>query len=177
MNLKLTPILLALAGSSAILFGGWFVYHSVAMENPLNQALNGTPGVVSSVAQIGGDKVVFELNLTSQAKLREIVHELAKKNADVAGGRQLEVRVTSNSSPVLEEWWSRALFEVAQAMETSRYSDIPASLEQKAGQLPGMEVQSEMDEKNVYIRLTEGEHVKFVILPRNPAKMGVWPNE
>jgi hypothetical protein len=177
LNLKLTPIILAVVGSSAILFGGWFVYHSVAMENPLNEALNGTPGVESSEASIGGDKVVFDLKLNSQAQLREIVHELEKKNSDVAGNRDLELRVQSNSSPALEEWWSRALFDVAQAMETSQYANIPASLEQKSGQLTGLKVQSEMDEKNVYIQLTEGEHVKFVILPRNPAKMGVWPNE
>lgn len=177
MNLKLTPILIAVIGSSGILFGGWFVYHSVAMENPLNQALSGSPGVESSEVKIGGDTVVFKLKLNSQAHLREIVHELEKKSSEVSGDRELEIKVESNSSAALEEWWSRALFDVAQAMETSKYTDIPASLEQQAGQLTGMTVQTEMDDHNVYVRLTEGEHVKFVILPRNPAKMGVWPNE
>ncbi|MNC79580.1 hypothetical protein D3C75_1320970 [compost metagenome] len=59
-------------------------------------------------------------------------------------------------------------------METRRYADIPAALNAKAGQLQGLSVQTEMDDDNVYVRLTEGEHVKFVILPRTAAKMGVW---
>lgn len=176
MKLKLIPLLLAIVGSSAILFGGWFAYHSVAMESPLNQALNGSPGVESSEAKIGS-KVVFNVKLNPQAQLSEIVHELEKRAAEISGDREVQINIDSNSSPELESWWSRALFDVAQAMETSKYASIPVSLEEKAGQLAGLKVQSDMDEKNVYVKLTQGEFVKFVILPRNPAKMGVWPNE
>lgn len=178
MKLKLIPLLLAVVGSSSILFGGWFVYHSVAMENPLNQALNGSPGVESSEAKIG-NKVVYNVKLNSQAHLSEIVHEINKRAATVSGNREVQINVDSNSSPELESWWSRALFDVAQAMETSKYADIPASLEKKAAEIPGLTVQTEMDDKNVYVRLTDagGEHVKFVILPRTPAKMGVFTGE
>jgi hypothetical protein len=176
LKLKLVPLLIAILGSSAVLFGGWFVYHSVAMENPLNQALNGSPGVESSEAKIGS-KVVFNVKLNPQAHLSEIVHEIDKRSASISGDREVQINIESNSSPELEAWWSRALFGVAQAMETSQYSSIPTSLESKTGEIPGLTVQSEMDEKNVYVRMTDGEHVKFVILPRTPAKMGVWPNE
>ncbi|WP_438445650.1 hypothetical protein [Gorillibacterium sp. sgz5001074] len=176
MKLKLIPLLLAVVGSSAILFGGWFAYHSVAMESPLNQALNGTPGVESSEAKIG-NKVVFNVKLNPQAQLSEIVHEIEKRAADISGDREVQIHVDSNSSSELEAWWSRALFDVAQAMETSRYASIPVSLEEKAGLVQGLKVESQMDEKNVYVKLTQGEYAKFVILPRTPAKMGVWPNE
>lgn len=178
MKLKLIPIIAAVVGSSAILFGGWFVYHSVAMENPLSEVLNGSPGVERSEAQIDGNKIVFDLSLNKQAHLREIVHDIQSESEAVAGGREITIDIDdSNSSPALEEWWSRALFDVAQAMETSQYAQIPASLEQKSAELEGLAVQTEMDDKNVYVRLTEGEHVKFIILPRNAPKMGVWTNE
>ncbi|MDF2935699.1 MAG: hypothetical protein K0Q90_1072, partial [Paenibacillaceae bacterium] len=119
----------------------------------------------------------FQVQLDNQANIREIVHKINQKNNEVAGNRMPEIKVSSNTSPELEEWWSTALFDVAQAMETKRYADIPAALEAKVGQLQGLTVQTEMDDSNVYVRLTEGEHVKFVILPRSASKMGVWSND
>lgn len=177
MKLKIVPIVLAVVGSASILFGGWFVYHSVAMENPLNQALNGTPGVVGYEARIEGDKAVFQVELEKNANLREIVQEIEKKNAQVTGKRQTVIEVASDTTPALEEWWSKALFGVAQAMETRQYADIPAGLEELAENLPGLAVTTEMDQTNVYVRLTEGEHAKFIVLPRNSATLGVWTNE
>lgn len=177
MKLRLLPILLALVGSSALLFGGWFVYHSQAMEDPLNHLLDQTPGVENVKANISNQKATVNLKLGSQANLREIVHNIAKDGSSIIGTRSLDIKVESNTTPALEEWWSRALFDVAQAMETSQYAVIPTSLTEKAGQLEGLKVDTEMDEKNVYVRLTDGEHSKYVILPRNPGKLGVWPNE
>lgn len=176
MKLKVVPIVVAVVASASLLFGGWFIYHSVAMENPLNQALDGSPGVVSYDAKIDSSKTVFHVDLNAGANLREIVQLIENKNADVAGKRKAEINVTSNTTPQLEAWWSQALFDVAQAMETSRYADIPVKLNEKAG-AEGLSVKTEMDDANVYVSLTEGEHSKFVILPRSPAKMGVWPNE
>lgn len=174
MKLKATPIFIAFVASAAVLFGGWFIYHSVALESPLNHALKETAGVVDYKASISGQKTVFNVQLDNQANIREIVHKISQKNDEVAGDRVPEIKVTSNTSPQLEDWWSTALFDVAQAMETRRYADIPAALDAKASQLQGLSVQTEMDDDNVYVRLTEGEHVKFVILPRTAAKMGVW---
>jgi hypothetical protein len=174
LKLKVTPILIAVVASAAVLFGGWFIYHSVALESPLNHALNETAGVVDYKASISGAKTVFNIQLDNQANIREIVHKISQKNDEVAGDRVPEIKVTSNTSPQLEDWWSTALFDVAQAMETRRYADIPVALNAKADQIQGLSVQTEMDDDNVYVRLTEGEHVKFVILPRTAAKMGVW---
>ncbi|MNI38883.1 hypothetical protein D3C73_930440 [compost metagenome] len=62
-------------------------------------------------------------------------------------------------------------------METKHYAEIPSSLDKQAAQLNGMTVATEMDNKYVYIRLTKGEYSKFILLPRVPAQLGVWPNE
>lgn len=177
MKLKIIPIVLAVVGSASVLFGGWFIYHSVAMENPLNQALENSVGVVQYQAKLGGKQTVFQVELSPQANLREIVHDIEKKNKEVAGNREAVINITSSTSPQLEEWWSKALFGVAQAMETSKYADIPADLERLSASSEGLSVQTEMDESNIYVSLTQGEAAKFVILPRNAGRLGVWSNE
>jgi hypothetical protein len=76
----------------------------------------------------------------------------------------------------MEKWWSSALFDVAQAMETKQYAQIPVTLQNRAGE-SSLKVSTEMDDKYVYITLADGEFSKYVMLSRTPAVMGVWPNE
>ncbi|MFD0694784.1 hypothetical protein ACFQZT_11825 [Paenibacillus sp. GCM10027628] len=177
MKLRLLPVVLSVIISSAVLFGGWFAYTSFAMENPLSDIINKSPGVVSSTMKLDSSQVNIGLSLKSDASLRDIMNNIQTKGASIIGNRTLHVDVTGQSSPKLDAWWSKALFEVAQAMETKHYADIPTTLQKYAANVPNMKVDSEMDNTYVYIRLTDGESTKFVMLPRTPSQIGVWPNE
>ncbi|MDB5055875.1 MAG: hypothetical protein JWM44_3925 [Bacilli bacterium] len=174
MKLRLLPILIAVFASSALLFGGWFIYHSAAMENPLNHIATGSPGVQNAQTQINSAQVTIDLKLNNTADVRDLYSKIMTQGESVIGKRDLKLKLDSNTSPELEKWWSSALFEVAQAMETKRYADIPQGLKAKAAQLPNLTVDTEMDDINVYVRLTDGVHSKYIILPRKPAVMGVW---
>ncbi len=177
MKLRLLPVVVSVVVSSVVLFGGWFAYSSLAMENPLSDIINQASGVEQSKIDLTADRVHIELKLQPNADLREIIHKISTEGASIIGKRELKVEVTGESTPALEDWWSKALFDVAQAMETKHYSDIPVSLNNRASELSGLKVETEMDNKYVYIRLTEGDKSKFVMLPRVPAQIGVWPNE
>lgn len=177
MKLRLLPILLTVALSAAILFGGLFIYRSVAMENPLAHLTDNMTGVQQAKPDIQSDKVTVNLQLASGVSLRELYAALYEKSVPVIGKRELQLNVSSDSSPELDKWWSDRLFDVAEAMETKRYAQIPASLQQHAPELAGLSVATEIDDRNVYIHLSANGHDKYVVLPRVPAKMGVWPNE
>lgn len=177
MKLRLLPILISVVITSTVLFGGWFVYHSVAMENPLTETMERIDGVESVQMDIDGKAVTVELKLRSDASLRSIYETLLKEGESIIGKREVKLKVINDSTPSLEQIWSSALFDVAQAMENKQYADIPGILESVAKEQKDLKVAAEMDEKNVYIRLTKGSNSKFVILPRTPVKLGVWPNE
>lgn len=68
------------------------------------------------------------------------------------------------------------MFDVAQAMETKQYTQIPKTLQARALDSEGLKVATEMDDKYVYISLTDGDKSKYLMLPRTSAKMGVWTN-
>ncbi|NEW06031.1 hypothetical protein GK047_08415 [Paenibacillus sp. SYP-B3998] len=176
MKLRLLPVVLSVIISSAVLFGGWFAYTSLAMENPLSDIIGNAPGVESSTMKLDSTQVNIELKLKQDANLREIVRRIQTEGSSIIGKRSLHVEVTDKPSAKIEEWWSKALFEVAQAMETKHYADIPTTLQKYAADVPNMKVDSEMDESYVYIHMTDGESSKFVMLPRS-SKIGVWPNE
>lgn len=177
MKLRLLPVVISVIVSSTVLFGGWFAYNSLAMENPLSDIVTATAGVESSAIQLDSDQVNITLTLKPDADLRTIVNRISKDGSSIIGKRTVHYNLQSKTSAELDTWWSKALFDVAQAMETKHYSDIPKTLQSYAGQPANLKVDTEMDEHYVYVRLTDGDSSKFVMLPRTPGKIGVWPNE
>jgi hypothetical protein len=177
MKLRLIPMIISLAVSSVVLFGGWFLYDSVAMENPLNRLVNETQGVKQADVRVDKDRVLFRIVLDSEASLRNIYGSLKKEGAEIAGNRDIQIQVTNEEIPQLEAWWSKALFPIAEAMEKKQYGEIPTILNQLSENDPAMTVVSEIDESNVYVRISDGTNSKFIVLPRLAAKLGVWPNE
>ncbi|MEO3947508.1 hypothetical protein [Gorillibacterium sp. CAU 1737] len=177
MKLKVLPILIALLTSGTLLFGGWFMYRSYAMENPLKEIIQQNAGVEQAQVAITNQQVVVSLQLTNGASLRAIDESIRKDGEAYLKGKELKLQITSNSTSELEDWWSNSLFGVAQAMDTKQYAEIPQLLKNEAKTLPGLDVQTEMDSTSVYVRLSDGTHSKYVILPRTPATVGVWPNE
>jgi len=177
MKLKVLPILIALLTSGILLFGGWFMYRSYAMENPLADLVKKNTGVEQVDTTFSNKQAIVSVKLSDQANLRQIYQSIVVDGASLVGGREVQLKVDSDSSAAIDDWWSKALFGVAQAMDTKQYADIPGLLTKEAAAVPSLQAMTEMDDVNVYIRLSDGTHSKYIILPRVPASMGVWPNE
>jgi hypothetical protein len=149
----------------------------MAMENPLLEVVRASDGVEQVQLDVQKNQVSFQLELSKDASMRQIVQHIRNDGAKTMGSRSLNIQVTNLSSPELDAWWSNQLFTVAQAMETRNYASIPQTLSERASQLDGLSVLTEMDDQNVYVRLVAGDFSKFIILPRTPEKLGVWANE
>ncbi|WP_373229671.1 hypothetical protein [Cohnella sp.] len=176
MKLKILPLMLTAAISAALLFGGWFAYRHYGVEQPLDKITNEIPGVESSEVDMTNSHVIVKVKLTPDANLSEVYRLVERDGAGVIGGKQLEFNVSTKESPRLEKAWSYALFDVAEAMENRKYSDVRDAMSKLAEKFPGVSVTTDMDEVNVYISMRDGNEAKFVILPRQPAMLGVWPN-
>lgn len=174
MKLRWIPIVMTIAVSSIILFGGWFVYQSLTMKQPLHRVVQELPDVVDSQVEMNQKDVLLHLTLNKNANLRETIQYIRTEGASALGNKQLQIEVANESNETLDHWWSSVLFEVAQAMETRQYGMIPKQLAEQALQIPGLQTTAEMDEQNVYIRLVLGDDSKFIILPRHSVQLGVW---
>lgn len=177
MKLRLLPILITFILTFSLLFGGWFVYRSVAVENPLAQAVSSIDGVQLKDIKITASRVVIRLNAEQDISLREVYRQVAENGEQTIGKRQLDIQIVNPSSAKLDQIWSAALFDVAQAMETKHYAQIPKTMDRLMQEHAGLTAVTEMDDSNVYVRLQDGDSSKYIILPRMPATIGVWPNE
>jgi hypothetical protein len=177
VKLRLVPIVISLVVSSVLLFGGWFLYDSFAMENPLGRIVQEQPGVKDSNVSIGNGSVTIELTPEPEANIREIYNSIVQDGSSIINNRKVELVIRDSTTGELDRWWSEALFDVAQAMETSRYAAIPEALAAKKASYPGLSVDTEMDDKYVYIHMAADGHHKYKLLPRTSNRIGVWPNE
>jgi hypothetical protein len=177
MKLRLLPIGISLIVSLTVLFGGWFLYDSYAMETPLNEIVKETPGIQDATVEVDRNKVTIHLTPASDANMREIYKSIVTRGASVIGSRSVELDIKNDSNAALDAWWSKALFHVAQAMQTKHYGDIPERLEDLKGSLEGLNVQTEMDDKYVYVTLRDQSKSLYLMLPLQSQKIGVWPNE
>lgn len=176
MKLRIIPVLITSVLSLALMFGGWFMYRQFAIQEPLQKIVNSYEGVRKSHITINRDEVSLKLDLQPGTKLRELVQYITTEGKSVIGGRTLKLDVEQNSSKELDEIWDQAMFSVAEAMESRKYTLIPAKLEQLKGEYKGITATTEIDDINVYVSLTNGKESKFIILPRQPETMGVWNN-
>mgnify|MGYP001172736597 CR=1 FL=1 len=175
MKLRLAPILISIAVTALVLFGGWFVYNSVAMKDPLVQLAEQFSGVENVSVRIQEQAVNIQLTLTPEADISNIASTLRRESANIIGNRELNLDIIDRSNQELDEWWSKVLFDVAEAMEARRYGEIPLILDEHKHE--GMHVDTSIDDTYVYVQITQEENVKFVLLKRMPAVMGVWTDE
>jgi hypothetical protein len=176
MKLRIGPIVATAALSAVLLFGGWHLYRHYGIEQPLDRLAKSVPGVQSAETELNGNEVVLKVGLAADADLAEVYRKVTENGASSLGGRTLQLVVEGKPSDKLEQIWSQALFDVAQAMDRSQYSDIREAMRSLMKQYPGLTAVTEMDEHNVYVTLRSGNEAKFVVLPRQPAKIGVWPD-
>lgn len=174
MRLRWFPLVLTAVLGAALLLGGWSLYNSMAVQQPLASVLQDVPGVQSAEPTVDRTTVQIRLELEKGANLREVYQAIRSSGSDYIGGRELRLDLVQADNEQLDALWSSALFDVAQAMETRQYADIPAALKRLTQGQPELTAVTEMDDSNVYITLENETAAKYVILPRIPAQLGVW---
>jgi hypothetical protein len=172
-------VLLTALLSAALLFGGWYSYRQFAVQEPLQKIVSSYEGVNDSHITINRNQVTLKLDLAPGTKLRELVQYVNTEGKSAINGRSLKLDVDQHSSALLDEYWDKAMFSVAEAMESRKYTLIPAELDglkEQFSQYKEVTATTEIDDNNVYVSLSVGKESKFIILPRVPAAMGVWNN-
>lgn len=176
MKLRLMPVLLTAVISATVLFGGWFMYREFAVQEPLEKIVSSYEGVKASQISINRNEVDLKLELQPGTKLRELVQYIHTEGKSIIGSRAVNLTVEDHSNQTLDEYWNKALFSVAEAMESRKYTLIPDTLNDLSEQYANVTATTEIDDNNVYVSLTNGNGSKFIILPREPETMGVWNN-
>lgn len=173
MKLRVVPIVASVAVSALLLFGGWQAYQQWGVESPFQEVVEKYDGVQQVELEMKSEQVIAKLELEAGADLGQVVRQMKTDGKKWIGQRELKVEVEDLSSEQLNDVWEEALFSVAQAMENKQYTEITTALDALQEKYPHVMANTDLDDNNVYITLSDGQASKFIILPRVPQKLGV----
>lgn len=177
MKLRLVPVLLTFFITAGLLFGGWFAYQSLAVENPVSRNVSGIAGVEHAAIDSTRSELVVHVTLQDSADLFDVYKQIRETTKSEIGSKKLVITIDNPSSDALERLWRSELFYMAAAMDSRDYGQIPERLAQLAAGHAGLSADSAMDDENVYITIRLDGVSKYIVLPRNSQTMGVWPGE
>lgn len=177
-NIRITPTLLIMLLTGGILFGGWAVYQTKYVQEPVDRVMRQQVEIMNYQVDWQSDTLNIQIQTDSGANIREVVQKLNTDIAPYAKGKNMRIEyMNENSTSSIDQWWSQAMFDVAEAMVHRNYSDIPKKLQELKTKQPGLEVVTEMDNQYVYIQLKDKQGGKTMLLPLDGTAMGVWPHE
>ena len=102
MNIKKLPVIISFAITLILLFGGWHMYHSYALQSPLTERINSLDGVIRAEATVEPDTVHITLQLAPDASLRHIMQAIRSEGASHIKDRELVVRIDNQTAPLLK---------------------------------------------------------------------------
>lgn len=169
MQIRKVPMLLSMLITMALLFGGWYFYQKVNVESPIRTEIGQLPSVSLADLNIDQDQVDVRLNVKNPDQLPDDYTKLVNMIEQTAPGKQVNISLT-NQNEQLKKIWSNGLFTFTEAMDLHEYSKIPKLLDDMKSAYKLDKVETNMDDKRVYVFLKRGNDQFFAIVPKTDNK-------
>lgn len=166
MQLKKSAIGMSLVATLALLFGGWFLYQKLAIEEPIRTEIGQLQSASLNHLNVGKDKIEIDVKVTKPDAFPQDYRHLQELTASLSAGKQVEIRV-ENQAQSLKDIWNRGQFVFTEAIDLHQYSRIPQLVEQWKTEHQLDDASALMDDTNIYVYLKKGAEDFYVIVPRS----------
>ncbi|QDR81126.1 hypothetical protein [Sporomusa termitida] len=161
----------------ASLFGGQLLWNKYAVVNPINNAVQSIKGVesvaVSRLNEQGDSKnIKIYVKLAQVANLQKLYAELEEALKQVHRPQRYELVIQDSRTPELEQFYHSIHYSVQEAVFTGNFTAMAGSIAAKAGSA-GVEAQTYVDTKNIYLQMTKGTNEMYVVVTRDSNRAGV----
>jgi hypothetical protein len=168
-------ILLSLTATLAFLFGGWFLYQKMEIEEPIRHVVGQMKSAQLTQLKVEKDQVSVMLKVTKPEQFPEEYRNVSKSLGEIVQNKQIVLSI-SNKKNQLKEVWRDGVFAFTEAVDLHQYSKIPMMLADWKQKYHLDEAVTQMDEANVYVYLKRGQDEFFVLVPRYPYAKEVTTN-
>jgi len=175
-TIKIKPFLITFIISLAVITMLWFGYLYFGVQKPLNIELQGANYSTAQYKADSSTKMLYiSLTPDTSVSLDKAVHELSEIiSKSKYSNYTVNFEVISASNDPLDSIWSHSLFQMADMMANKRYANIPQYLNQLQLENKGLQVDSAIDDRYVYITLRDEAAIKYILLPLKDQTMEVW---
>jgi len=172
---KPLTIMLSLIATLTLLFGGWYMYQKMEIEEPIRQTVEAMKSAQLSNLHIDKNEVAIELTVTHPEMFPNEYKELSNSMAQMLDNKDVNITV-SNKDSDLQTIWADGVFAFTEAVDLHQYSKVPALLSQWKQEHQLDVVDTQMDERNVYVFMKRGKDAFYVMVPRFPNEQEVQVN-
>jgi hypothetical protein len=169
---KPITIMLSLLATLTLLFGGWFLYTKMEVEEPLRHFIGQMKSAELADLQVEKEQLVIQLDVTKPELFPEEYRALVKTVQELAPGKQVDIRIADRDQ-VLQEIWANGVFLFTEAVDLHQYSKIPTLLGEWKNTYQLDDASAQMDEANIYVYLKRDQAEFFTIIPRTSARQEV----
>jgi len=165
VQLKKGAIGMSLVATLALLFGGWFLYQKIEIEEPIRAEIGQLQSASVTHLTVGKDKIEIDLKVTKPEAFPQEYRHLQELTASLSAGKQVEIQV-ENQAQNLKDIWANGQFVFTEAIELHQYSRIPQLVEQWKAEHQLDDASALMDDTNIYVYLKKGAEDFYTIVPR-----------
>lgn len=166
MQLKKGTIGLSLVATLALLFGGWFFYQKIEIEEPIRTEIGQLQSASLTHLDVGKDQIEIDLKVTKPETFPQEYRELLDKTSGLAGSKKVVISV-ENQSQDLKDIWKNGQFVFTEVMDLHQYSRIPQIVDQWKKENKLDDATALMDDTNIYVYLKKGSEDFYTIIPRS----------
>ncbi|MDQ0896363.1 MULTISPECIES: hypothetical protein [unclassified Paenibacillus] len=167
ISIRFWPTIISFACTSLLLGAAHLTYQHFTYEVPIERSLSQLAGIESYTYKVGNQSIVIRAKFSPAASMKDIYAKINKDLNSVVRGRTLYVLPTNEPDDALNAYWTSASLPVTQAIDSNNYSDIPKLL-QSIHQDGSIHTGTEVDERFIYITLSNSSNAKFIQFVRNP---------
>lgn len=169
MQIRKVPIVLSLLATLTLLFGGWFLYQKMEIEEPVRNEIEQMKSANLADLEVGKEQLNIQLTVTNPDKFPVEYQELLNTLQKRVQNKQVRVEVT-NQDQQLKEIWTNGVFVFTEAVDLHQYSRIPQMLANWKQDYQLDAASTQMDDDNIYIYLKRGSADFYAMVPRNPVE-------
>ncbi|GAA4708759.1 hypothetical protein [Brevibacillus fulvus] len=169
-------ILLTLVATLTLLFGGWFLYTKMEVEEPIRTEIGEMTSAKLADLQVARDEIAVNLQITKPDTFPAEYQSLLRHIEEISPNKHVDITF-ENQDKALQKIWTNDVFRFTEAVDLHQYSKIPALLTEwkQKNQLDA--ATSQMDQDNIYIYLKRDAGQFFAIVPRTSPEQGVTGHE
>jgi hypothetical protein len=161
-RIRLVPLIVTAIVTLAVLFGGYQAYQRFNMIDPLEAQLKTVDGVENVQVQ-AGNPIVVRIELGPVKDLQTTYHEVSHTVTQVVGSEG-DVVLVDHANATLNEAYETLQPYLLEGVAKGNYTEMMSAVQGKAQKM-GINARITMDEHNIYVQLSQGDHYLYHVLP------------
>jgi len=164
-RIRFVPVLVVMAITLSLLFGGWELYRTYGLVLPLEDQLKQNQAVTTVESVVNGQERTIKVALTAVEDLQTTYESLAT-TIEESLGQQVKIDLVDQRNDALKQAFREVQPILYGGMAKGEFSQMIDGASQKL-QAAGYQPTITMNDQNIFVQIKDGDKYLYEVLPYN----------